>query len=62
VKPANDKFRTFAKGGRLAVDIVEHESAIEWAIHHACGSALICDLMDIARNVCYEKGQEVKGI
>jgi structural maintenance of chromosome 1 len=62
VKPANDKFRTFAKGVRLAVDIVEHEPAIERAIHHACGSALICDSMDIARNVCYEKGQEVKGI
>jgi len=25
VKPADDKFRTFAKGVRLAVDIVEHE-------------------------------------
>ena len=62
VKLANDKFRTFAKGVRLAVDIVEHEPAIERAIHHACGSALICDSMDIARTVCYEKGQEVKGI
>jgi structural maintenance of chromosome 1 len=62
VKPANDKFRTFAKGVRLAVDIVEHEPAIERAIHHACGSALICDTLDIARTVCYEKGQEVKGI
>jgi chromosome segregation ATPase len=46
VKPANDKFRTFAKGVRLAVDNVEHEPAIERAIHHACGSALICDSMD----------------
>ena len=61
VKPVNDKFRAFGKGVRLAVDIVQHEPAIERAIHHACGSALVCDSMEIARNVCYEKGQEVKG-
>ncbi len=41
------------------MDIVQHEPAIERAIHHACGFG--SDLMEIARNVCYEKGQEVKG-
>src|ERR1700735_815261 len=61
VKPINDKFRSFAKGARLAVDVVQHEAAIERAIHHACGNALVCDTMEVARYVCYEKGQEVKG-
>ena len=59
MKLANDKFRTFAKGVGLAVDIVEHEPAIERAIHHACGSALICDSMDIRKECLL---QEVKGI
>lgn len=62
VKPVNDKFRSFAKGARLAVDVVQHEAAIERAIHHACGNALVCDNMEVARYVCYEKGQEVKGM
>jgi structural maintenance of chromosome 1 len=62
VKPINDKFRSFAKGARLAVDVVQHEAAIERAIHHACGNALVCDTMEVARYVCYEKGQEVKGL
>jgi structural maintenance of chromosome 1 len=62
VKPINDKFRSFAKGARLAVDVIQFEPAVERAMHHACGNALVCDTMDIARYVCYEKGQEVKGM
>ncbi|KAG6813644.1 hypothetical protein H0H92_008881 [Tricholoma furcatifolium] len=62
VKPINDKFRSFAKGARLAVDVIVSEGAVERAIHHACGSAIVCDTMEIARYVCYEKGQEVKAV
>lgn len=61
VKPINDKFRSFAKGSRLAVDVIQFEPAVERAMHHACGNALVCDSMEVARYVCYEKGQEVKG-
>ncbi|KAF9479327.1 condensin complex subunit SMC1 [Pholiota conissans] len=62
VKPINDKYRSFAKGARLAVDVVQYEGAVERAIHHALGSALVCDNMEVARYVCYEKGQEVKAV
>ncbi|KJA20749.1 hypothetical protein HYPSUDRAFT_166635 [Hypholoma sublateritium FD-334 SS-4] len=62
VKPVNDKYRSFAKGARLAVDVVQYEGAVERAIHHALGSALVCDTMEVARYVCYEKGQEVKAV
>ncbi|EDR02507.1 uncharacterized protein LACBIDRAFT_332296 [Laccaria bicolor S238N-H82] len=62
VKPINDKFRTFAKGAYLAVDVVQYEPAIERAIHHACGNALVCKTMEVARYVCYDKGQEVKAV
>lgn len=30
-------------------------------MQHSCGDGLVCDTMDIARSVCYDKGQEVKG-
>ncbi|GLB42404.1 putative structural maintenance of chromosomes protein [Lyophyllum shimeji] len=62
VKPVNDKYRAFAKGVRLAVDVIVSEGAVERAIHHACGNALVCDTMESARYVCYEKGQEVKPV
>lgn len=61
MKPINDKFRAFAKGARLGVDVIQYEPAMERAIHHACGNALVCDTMEVARYVCYEKDQEVKG-
>ncbi|KAI0647638.1 cohesin complex subunit psm1 [Trametes meyenii] len=62
VKPINDKFRAFAKGARLAVDVMHYDPAVERAMHHACGNALVCDSMEVARYVCYEKGQEVKAV
>ncbi|KAF8587801.1 condensin complex subunit SMC1 [Ramaria rubella] len=62
VKSVNDKFRSFAKGARLALDCIQFEPAVERAMHHACGNALVCDTMEVARYVCYEKGQEVKAV
>ncbi|KAF9517669.1 hypothetical protein BS47DRAFT_1339193 [Hydnum rufescens UP504] len=62
VKPINDKFRSFAKGARLAVDVIQFDPAVERAMHHACGNALVCDTMEVARFVCYDKGQEVKAV
>lgn len=62
VKPINDKYRSFARGARLAVDVIQYEPVLERAMHFACGNSLVCDTMDVARYVCYEKGQEVKAV
>ncbi|THH32095.1 hypothetical protein EUX98_g2090 [Antrodiella citrinella] len=62
VKPVNDKFRSIAKGARLALDVVQYEPAVERAIHHACGNALVCDTLEIARTVCFTKNQDVKAV
>ena len=61
VKPTQEKYRAFAKGARLAIDCIKYDPAVARAMLHACGSSLICDTMDVARHVCYEKNQEVKG-
>jgi structural maintenance of chromosome 1 len=55
------KFRSFAKGARLVVDVIQFEPAVERAMHHACGNPLVCDTMEVAKFVTWEKGQEVKG-
>ncbi|KIM37018.1 hypothetical protein M413DRAFT_448746 [Hebeloma cylindrosporum] len=62
IKPMNDKFRSFGKGVRNAFDLVQFDPAIERAIHHACGNALVCDTMELARYICYDKGQDVKAV
>jgi structural maintenance of chromosome 1 len=60
-KPVNDKFRSFTRGARLAIDIITFDPSVERAMHHVCGNALVCDSMEVARNVCFERNQEVKG-
>lgn len=60
-KPTNDKYRSFAKGARLAIDVIDFNPQFEAAMQHACGNSLVCDTLDIARYVCYDKGQDVKG-
>ncbi|BGP39995.1 Structural maintenance of chromosomes protein 1 [Rhodotorula kratochvilovae] len=62
VKPVNDKYRSFAKGARLAIDVINFDPAVEKAMQFACGNALVCDSMQIARHVCYDRGQEVKAV
>lgn len=61
VKPINDRLRSVAKGARLAIDVVQFDTSLERAMQYACGNALVCDTIDVARNICYEKKQEVKG-
>ena len=61
VKPVNEKYRTFVKGARLALDVIQSDAAIEMAVQYACGNALVCDSPEIAKHICYEKRQEVKG-
>ncbi|CAG7853227.1 Structural maintenance of chromosomes protein 1 AltName: Full=Chromosome segregation protein smc1; AltName: Full=Cohesin complex subunit psm1 [Serendipita indica DSM 11827] len=62
VKPINDRLRSLAKGARLAVEVVQCDPSVERAVHHACGNALICDTMDIAREVSFGRGQDVKAV
>lgn len=60
-KPINDRFRNYARGARLAIDVIEYSPEIERAMIFACGNALVCDNMDIARHVAFDREQEVKG-
>ncbi|GAA5911296.1 cohesin subunit SMC1 [Sporobolomyces salmoneus] len=62
VKPISDKYRNFAKGARLAIDVITFDTSVERAMQMACGDALVCDDLRIARYICYEKGQRVKAV
>lgn len=39
-----------------------HNSNLTKAFQYVCGSTLICDSLDIAKQICYEMNQKVKGI
>lgn len=59
--PVNDRLRHF-RGARLAIDIVAFDAQLERAMHYVCGSALVCDDLAAAREICFDKGQEVKAV
>jgi structural maintenance of chromosome 1 len=61
VKPVNEKYRNYVKGARLAIDVIQVESKYERAVLFACGNALVCENLEVAKDVCWNRGQEVKG-
>lgn len=59
-KPASDMFRGI-RGSRYAIDTITYDSSVERAMQFACGNALVCDTMEVAKYICYERKYEVKG-
>ncbi|KAI3620731.1 hypothetical protein CBS9595_002698 [Malassezia furfur] len=62
VKPVNDRLRSLSVHARLAVDVVQYAPAIERAVHFACGNTLLCDSLDVARELCYARNERVKAV
>ncbi|WFD32401.1 Structural maintenance of chromosomes protein 1 [Malassezia sp. CBS 17886] len=62
VKPTHDRLRTLSQYARLAIDICQYSPAVERAVQYACGNALVCDSLGVARHLCYERGQRVKAV
>lgn len=62
VKPINEKYRNFARGARLAVDVIQVDPRFERAVHFACGNALVCETLEVAKDVCWGRNQEVKAV
>ncbi|KAI9263440.1 RecF/RecN/SMC [Phascolomyces articulosus] len=62
VPPLNDRFRNYTRGSRLAFDIIECDKKFESVIQYACANSLVCDNMNIAKDICYNKNEEVKAV
>ncbi|KAI9499732.1 RecF/RecN/SMC [Zychaea mexicana] len=62
VPPLNDRFRNYTRGSRLAIDIIECDKKFESVIQYACANSLVCDNLNIARDICYNKNEQVKAV
>lgn len=62
VKPVDDRFRTRFVGVRPALDICQFDPAYARAVGYACSGAVVCDTLEIAKQLCYERGEKVKAI
>ncbi|KAI9139793.1 hypothetical protein BKA69DRAFT_607804 [Paraphysoderma sedebokerense] len=61
-KPINEKYRSIHHHARLAIDVIDYDPSFERALLYACGNALICDNLDTAKWICYEKDIRVKAV
>ncbi|CEP08833.1 hypothetical protein [Parasitella parasitica] len=60
--PINDRYRNFVKGARLAYDVLKFDKQYESVVQYACGSTLICDNMNIAKQICFEMNENVRAV
>ncbi|CAN6672775.1 structural maintenance of chromosomes protein 1 [Trichomonascus vanleenenianus] len=59
-KPIRSDYRGIAKGARLAIDTVKYSPEIEAAVQYVCGDTIICDNMEVAKDVRWKKKADVK--
>ena len=57
-----EKWRTFASGARPAIDVINFDQQYLRAFQYACGNTLVCDTLEIAKNICYNRAQKVKAV
>ncbi|ORY58944.1 hypothetical protein LY90DRAFT_506096 [Neocallimastix californiae] len=60
VKPINEKYRSYVKGAHLAIDVIQYDSIYEKVIQFICGNSMVCDDLSIAKDICYNRKQEIK--
>ncbi|KAM0302654.1 hypothetical protein ACHAPM_004656 [Fusarium culmorum] len=61
VNAVNTAVKGFS-GARLTIDTIDFDSSVERAMSYACGSSVVCDSLDIAKHICYEKKIPVKAV
>lgn len=49
-------------GARLTIDAIDFDSSLERAMSYACGGSIVCDTLEIAKHVCYERRIPVKAV
>ncbi len=62
VNTPNANLKGMHSGMRMAIDTIEYDNAYERAMSYACGNAVVCDDLSIAKYICYEKGVEAKAV
>jgi len=61
VPQVNTAIKSF-NGARLTIDTINFEASVERAIAYACGNSVVCDSLDIAKRICYEKKLHVEAV
>lgn len=60
VKPIPERYRTFGSKYRPCIDLIDCEENIKAAVSYAVGSTLVCDTLEEAQELCFQKNESVK--
>ena len=58
----NSNLKSQHRGCRMALDTINYERSLERAFSYVCGNAVICDDLAVAKNICWEKRNDVKAV
>ena len=59
--PINQNLSSLVKGVRSAFDLVKFDSQYEQVVRYACGNTVVCDNLSIAKRVCFDMNESVRG-
>ena len=49
-------------GARLTIDTIEFDLSLERAMSYACGGSVVCDSMEVAKNIVFDRRMQVKAV
>lgn len=49
-------------GARLTIETIDFDQALERAMTYACGSSVVCDSLEVAKDICYKRRIPVKAV
>ncbi|KAK6361226.1 Structural maintenance of chromosomes protein 1 [Orbilia blumenaviensis] len=61
-KPLNSSLKGMHRQMRMAIDTIEYDPSVERAMLYACGNTVVCETLEVAKYICYEKKVEVKAV
>jgi structural maintenance of chromosome 1 len=62
VKAIPERLRRLDRGARLALDCVKFNGDIQKAMQYAFGDALLCDNLEIAKDICFRRNEKLKAV
>ena len=62
IKPINSNLKGMHRSMRMAIDTIEFDASVERAMQHACGNSVVCDDLNVAKYICYDRKIEVRAV
>ena len=62
VKALNSSLKGMHRNMRPAIETIDYDQSVSRAISYACGNSIVCDDLDTAKYLCYERGVDAKAV